>query len=141
MINDNWDGVFKDQPIKIILARRLRNMVNLEDAAKKIEWFCEIAGLIAEGKSENLVDQVHWKAKYISQSVLDALVSQKGGYKAMVEISEKSPALSGAIDKIENDYGGSRITMKRITDHNRALAAEKLLKARATRRKKITQTT
>lgn len=141
MANANWDNTFMDQPIKGILAGRRRKKVDLETAAKKMDWVCEIAGFIATSKCETPEEQILWKGQYISKSLLDALISQKGGFKTMIEISEKSLPLSDAIDQIEHEYIGKRMTMKHITDPNRAHAAEKLHKARIARRKKLAQVT
>jgi hypothetical protein len=139
MANANWGNTLMDQPIKRILDRRRRKKVDLETAAKKMDWVCEISGFIATSKGETPEEQILWKGQYISKSLLDALISQKGGFKAMIEISEKSLPLSQAIDQIEHEYSGKRMTIKHITDPNRARVAEKLLKARVARRKKLAQ--
>jgi hypothetical protein len=141
MVNANWGNTLMDRPIKGILARCSRKKVDLESAAKRMDWVCEIAGFIATNKGETLEEQILWKGQYISKSLLDALISQKGGYKTMIEISEKSLPLSATIDQIEQEYGGKQMTMKCITDPDRAIAAEKLLKARTSRRKKLVSAT
>jgi hypothetical protein len=79
------------------------------------------------------------KEAYLSKSILDALVCCKGGYKSLIEISESSPTLSAMLDRIEKEFGGSRITLKRVTAPEHAEAADKLIKARAAYKKKLGQ--
>ncbi|CAM8663906.1 hypothetical protein MCEREM30_03415 [Paracoccaceae bacterium] len=141
MASINWEKVLVDSPIKRILTKRIRKAVDLEEAAKGMDCFDEFASAISKSKGETPEEQTHWKGQYISKSLLDVLISQKGGFKTMIEISEKSPPLSQTIDQIEHEYTGKRMTMKRITDPDRALAAEKLLKARVARRNKLAQPT
>ena len=137
----NWEHTLGDQPIERILSRLKRRRVDLESAANSMKLVDEIVGNIAEQKTADIDAQVAWKTQYFSELVLNALYAQKGGYKKIIDLSEKCAGLAAALDQIERDYGGSRIAMKRITDPNHAEAAEKLLKARVARRKKLAQQT
>ena len=140
MTNQNWGNALADQPMNGILGQYRRKKVELDAAAQKVDWVHKVYGVFAKGKGATQEDQDRWKEQHLCNSVLDTLLRQKGGYKAMIEISEKSKALTDVLDQIEINYSGKHMTLKRITDPDRALAAEKLLKARAAHRKKLAQT-
>lgn len=141
LIEWNWADMLSDQPIERILSRLKRRRVALETAADGMTLVDEIVGNIAKQKTADIDAQVAWKVQYFSKLVLNALHTQKGGYKKIIDLSEKCTGLAAALDQIERDYGGNRITMKHITDPDRARAAEKLLQARVVRRKKLAQPT
>jgi hypothetical protein len=139
LIEWNWEDTLSDQPIERIMSRLKRRRVDFETAADGMKLVDEIAGNIAKQKIADIDAQLAWKVQYFSKLVLNALYAQKGGYKKIIDLSENCTGLAAALDQIERDYGGSRITMKRITDPNHAEAAEKLLKARVARRKQLAQ--
>ncbi len=140
MYNASWERLMVHDPIKLILKRRIRKTVDLKEAARVMDCVDAFANAISICECETLEEQIIWKGQCVTKSVLDALIDRTGGYKTMIEISEKSLPLRAAIDQIEQEYSGKRMTIKRITDPNRALAAEKLLKARVARRKQLAQT-
>ncbi len=139
-IEVNWELILIDEPVKRIFSKLKSNKVDLDSAVEGFNCIDEAAGAIAKQKTADVTEQADWKEKYLSTSVLDALVSQKGGYGRIIQVSEKSPLLGTTLDQIEREYGGSRITLKRITAPEYAEAAEKLLKARVRHRKKLVQT-
>ena len=141
LIEWNWESMLSDQPIERIISRLKRRRMDFETAADGMNLVDEIAGNIAKQKIADIDAQLAWKVQYFSKLVLIALHAQKGGYKKIIDLSEKCTGLAAALDQIERDYGGSRITLKRITDPNHAEAAGKLLKARIARRKKLAHAT
>lgn len=140
MTNQNTGNALVDAPIEAILTRYLNKKIELDAAAQKVDWIQKTYGVFAAGKGSTPEEQDRWKYQYLCNWVLDTLLRQRGSYKAIVEISEKSRALTGVLDQIERDYSGKRMTLKRITDPGRAIVAEKLLKARAAHRNKLAQT-
>jgi hypothetical protein len=140
MTNQNTGNALVDAPIKEIVTRYFNKKIALDAAALKVDWIHKTYGVFVAGKGSTPEAQDRWKNQYLCNWVLDTLLRKKGSYKAIVEISEKSRALTGVLDQIENDYSGKRMTLKRITDPGRASVAEKLLKARVLHRKKLAQT-
>lgn len=140
MTNTPWEKILVDQPIHLILRKYKRKTVDLDTAAQGMECVWEIADALARNKISTAHEQDTWKQEYVCNSLFSALGDEKGGYKQVIEISEKSPALAGLVDLIETQYGGSRITLQRIVNPRHADIAEKLVKARSKHREQQTKT-
>lgn|GEM_PF-5350925 len=135
-----WNTITKDGPMTVILFRFRRGTLNLEQAAEAmLHVERKTAEFVAEKFSPN-DDLEQKKIKCLMDATLKALNSYNVGYRNLVKLGEISPVFNKVLDQIEAEYGGTRITIKRITDPEYADTAQKLLKARDLRRKKLAQT-
>jgi hypothetical protein len=80
------------------------------------------------------------QTRNFDDAMLDCTVNCPKKVRALITIAERSLETQGFLDRLEIAYYGKRLTIKRITNPSHARSAVKLLKARASHRKKVNQT-
>ena len=135
----------RHQPIHMFIEDALKYYIKRESDAEQASLEISVAFTLSAQLNDGTI---HDPSKYEQEQIrhfddamLDCVAHNPNRVRALIDIAEHSLETQSFLDRLEVAYFGKRLTIKRITNPDRALSAVKLRTARAARRNKLAQPT